>query len=271
MPEPERCTRRAAPRPGAPTRPSRRASGSRRGSRRCTASSRSRRSRRARTRRASRPVCPTIRPPSRSANLASVPAPGRAERDRARGAPRRSLRRPPRAGRQVRSERRDAQHAREIQPEHDEHDSADPAEERQVVDERPREVRRRHAEEREHRAEPDDVRDGVAHGQPARRARRRLARRPRPPRAGRGTPGRAAARTARGSSAAPRRARPRWSAPLAEQPPQLADAHDQLDPLVAELDDRDALEVAPVELGVVLDVPLDHRRDRLARAPADRR
>ena len=86
------------------------------------------------------PRVPTIRPPSRSANLASVPpvAAGRRERDRARrgrdGTGGARLERPPGS-----IERGDAQHAGEIQPEDDEQDPAELAEDRQVVDQWPRE------------------------------------------------------------------------------------------------------------------------------------
>ena len=58
---------------------------------------------------------------------------------------------------------------------------------------------------------------------------------------------------------------------LVQQPSHLADRHEELDPLVAELDDGDPLEVAPVELGVVLDVALDDGRAPPARARADPR
>ena len=57
-------------------------------------------------------------------------------------------------------------------PMHDEDDPADHPQGRQVVGQRPGDERRRDAEEREDGTEPGHVGEGVAHGQPARRAAR---------------------------------------------------------------------------------------------------
>ena len=114
------------------------------------------------------PRVPTMRPPSRSANRASVPerCTRRCEGDGAgrggQGSRSPGLERPPGP-----IQGRNPEHAGEIQPEHDQQDPADLAQQRQVVDERPGKVRRGHPEEREDRPEPDDVGDRVPHGQPA--------------------------------------------------------------------------------------------------------
>ena len=202
---------------------------------------------------------PTSRPPSRSPNRAPVAAPpaparrrerhrARRARDRAGGA---GLERPPRpiedAGCGARPPR--------FRPEDDEEHAADLAEDRQVVEQRARRIGRGDAEDREDRAEPDDVRERMPDREPARggpsarpttatadswpmyagtsgstHGERKL-RRPAPSSAtaivrSAGHPARAPARTRRAAAAS-------WPAD-----------DDELDSPLAELDHRDALEVA---------------------------
>ena len=74
------------------------------------------------------------------------------------------LERPPRP-----IERRDPEHAGEIQPEHDQEDASQLSQDRQVLEQRAGGIGRRDAEQREHRAEPNDVGERMAHREPARR------------------------------------------------------------------------------------------------------
>ena len=63
-------------------------------------------------------------------------------------------------------EGRDVEQTGEVETEHDEDDAADRPERRQIVDERPGHERAHDAEEREHRPEPGDVREGVPDREP---------------------------------------------------------------------------------------------------------
>src|SRR4051794_31414952 len=69
-------------------------------------------------------------------------------------------------------------------------------------------------------------------------------------------------RTVKGSSATLPPRRGRSSGPFAQEPSELSDGHDELDPLVTELDHGDPLHEALVEVLVVLDVAFDEVRYR---------
>ena len=75
---------------------------------------------------------------------------------------------PASSGRQRALEEPDPQDAGEAEPHHDEHDATGAAEERHVVRKRAADERGRHAEDREHEAEADHVRDRMPHGEPPR-------------------------------------------------------------------------------------------------------